>query len=88
MTQFNLKIDVKSISTGNGMMNKKAQIAEWFDAAKYPQIKYVSSKIEKSGDGYNVIGKLTIKMRVSCYFICILFDPLNNRLVKICCIFG
>lgn len=60
-SKFDLTFDVSSISTGNGMMNKKAQIAEWFDAAKYPQIKYVSSKIEKSGDGYNVIGKLTIK---------------------------
>jgi len=60
-SKFDLSFDVSSISTGNGMMNKKAQTAEWFEASKYAQIKYVSSKIEKSGDGFNVFGKLTIK---------------------------
>lgn len=60
-SKFDLAFDVSSISTGNGMMNKKAQTAEWFDASKYAQIKYVSSKIEKTGEGFNVIGKLTIK---------------------------
>ena len=60
-SKFDLTFDVSSISTGNGMMNKKAQTAEWFDAAKFAHIKYVSSKIEKSAEGFNVIGKLTIK---------------------------
>lgn len=60
-SKFDLAFDVSSISTGNGMMNKKAQTAEWCDASKYAQIKYVSSKIEKTGEGFNVIGKLTIK---------------------------
>ena len=60
-SKFDLSFEVSSISTGNGMMNKKAQTAEWFDASKYAQIKYVSSKIEKTGEGFNVIGKLTIK---------------------------
>lgn len=43
------------------MKDKKAQTSEWFDAAKYPDIKYVSTKIEKSGSDYIVTGKLTIK---------------------------
>jgi len=60
-SKFNLTIPVESISTGNGMMNKKAQIEEWFYSEKYPDIKYVSSKIEKSTDGYTVSGTLTIK---------------------------
>ena len=60
-SKFDLSIDVSSISTGNGMMNKKAQIEEWFDATKYPQIKFVSTKIEKSTNGYNVLGSLKIK---------------------------
>ena len=60
-SKFNLTIPVESISTGNGMMNKKAQIEEWFYSEKYPDIKYVSSKIEKSTDGYMVTGTLTIK---------------------------
>jgi polyisoprenoid-binding protein YceI len=37
-SKFDLSFDVSSISTGNGMKNKKAQTAEWFNAAKYPQM--------------------------------------------------
>ena len=60
-SKFDVSIDVSSISTGNGMMNKKAQIEEWFDAEKYPQIKYISNKIEKSDKGIIVYGDLKIK---------------------------
>lgn len=60
-SKFNLSFDVNSISTGNGMMNKKAQIAEWFDAVKYPKITYVSSKVEKSSEDFMVYGTLKIK---------------------------
>ena len=60
-SKFDVSIDVSSISTGNGMMNKKAQIEEWFNAEKFPQIKYVSSKIEKTDKGYAVFGDLKIK---------------------------
>lgn len=60
-SKFDLTFPVSTISTGNGMKNKKAQTAEWFDAAKHPDIRYVSSKIEKSGNDYLVTGTLTIK---------------------------
>lgn len=60
-SKFNFTIPVSSISTGNGMMNKKAQTDEWFSAEKHPDIKFVSSQIEKSGDGYSIEGTLTIK---------------------------
>lgn len=60
-SKFDLTFPIASIKTGNGMKDKKAQTSEWFDAAKYPDIKYVSTKIEKSGSDYIVTGKLTIK---------------------------
>jgi len=59
--KFNLKIDVSSINTGNGMMNKKAQIEEWFNAKKYPEIKFKSTKVEKKGSDYAITGDLTMK---------------------------
>ena len=59
--KFDLSFEVASISTGNGMKNKKALTAEWFDAAKHPQITYVSSKVEKSGNDYMVTGMLKMK---------------------------
>ena len=60
-SKFDLKIPVSSINTGNGMQNKKAQTPEWFDGTKYPDIKFVSSKIVKSGEEYKITGKLTMK---------------------------
>ena len=60
-SKFDVTIDVNSINTGNGLQNKHAKGAEWFDAAKYPAIKYTSKKIVKAGTGYQVTGDLTIK---------------------------
>jgi polyisoprenoid-binding protein YceI len=60
-SKFDITIEVSSISTGNAMQNKKAQTSEWFDAKTNPTIKFVSSKVEKSGDDYSVTGKLTMK---------------------------
>lgn len=60
-SKFDLSFPVSTIKTGNGMKDKKAQTSEWFDAAKHPDVKYVSSKIEKSGNDYVVTGTLTIK---------------------------
>lgn len=60
-SKFDATIDVASINTGNALMNKHARGEEWFDAAKYPKIKFTSSKIEKSGTGYKVTGQLEIK---------------------------
>ncbi|MEN9700594.1 MAG: hypothetical protein RLZZ301_1792 [Bacteroidota bacterium] len=60
-SSFNLKIDISSISTGNGMMNKKSQTEEWFNATKYPYAKFKSTKIDKKDSGYTITGDLTIK---------------------------
>lgn len=59
-SKFDLKIEVASINTGNGIQNKHAKGDDWFDAAKYPTIEFVSSKIEKTDAGYKAIGKLEI----------------------------
>ncbi len=60
-SSIDLTFPVSSIKTGNGMRDKKAQTSEWFNAAKYPNIEFSSSKIEKSENGYTVTGNLTIK---------------------------
>lgn len=60
-SKFDVAIDVASINTGNGLMNKHAKDTEWFDAAKYPAIKYTSAKIVKSGAGYTATGTLEVK---------------------------
>lgn len=59
--KFDLKIQVESINTGNGMQNKHAIASEWFNANKFPDITFVSDKVEKTDNGYKAVGKLTIK---------------------------
>ncbi|MGP8216973.1 MAG: YceI family protein [Bacteroidia bacterium] len=57
-SKFDVSIDVNSINTGNGMQNNKAKAADWFDADKYPVIKFTSSKIAKTATGYETTGTL------------------------------
>lgn len=59
-SKFDVTIDVATINTGNGLQNKHAKSDEWFDAAKYPQIHFISQKIAKAGNGYQVTGDLEI----------------------------
>ena len=60
-SKFVLTIDVNSINTGNGLQNKHALGDEWFNADKYPNIKFTSSSFEKTASGYSVKGKLQVK---------------------------
>ena len=58
--QFDLKIKVASINTGNGVQNKHAKSSEWFHAEKYPTIDFVSSSVYRTEKGVLAKGKLTI----------------------------
>ena len=58
--KFNVDIDASSLNTGNALMNKHAKSDEWLDATKYPTIKFVSKKINKSGASYLVTGDLSL----------------------------
>lgn len=60
-SKFVMTIDVNSINTGNGLQNKHALGEEWFNADKYPNIKFTSSSFEKTEKGYSVKGKLQVK---------------------------
>jgi polyisoprenoid-binding protein YceI len=57
-SKFDVTIDINSINTGNGMQNKDAKSSDWFDASKYPLIKYTSKKIVKTGSTYQSTGDL------------------------------
>jgi polyisoprenoid-binding protein YceI len=59
-SKFDVTVEVASINTGNGLQNKHAKSDEWFDVAKYPQIRFTSTKIVKLGSGYSVTGDLNM----------------------------
>jgi polyisoprenoid-binding protein YceI len=70
-SEFDVTIETASINTGNGLQNKHAKSDEWFDAAKYPLIRYTSQKIVKTGNAYTATGSLDmhgIKKAVSIPF--------------------
>ena len=58
--KFDLKINVASINTGNGVQNKHAKSSEWFHAEKYPTIDFVSSSVYRTEKGVFAKGKLTL----------------------------
>ena len=64
-SKFNVSISSSTVDTDNSMRDKSLVSDEYFDAAKFPTIKLVSTKIEKTnktGDGYYYFtGNLTIK---------------------------
>jgi polyisoprenoid-binding protein YceI len=57
-SRFDVNLDVSSLNTGNALQNKHAKSDEWFDAAKYPQIRFTSKSIGKTAGGYQVTGDL------------------------------
>src|SRR5688500_8294619 len=58
--QFNA--DVNSISTNNEQRDQHLKAADFFEADKHPQVKFVSTAFRKKSDeDYELIGDLTIK---------------------------
>lgn len=59
-SRFDVKVDVNSINTGNGMQNKHAKSEKWFDAEQFPTINYTSKEVSKTDNGYEVLGVLEL----------------------------
>ena len=54
--------DVNSINTDNEMRDNHLKSDDFFNAAKYPQIKFVSTSFTPQGDNkYKLVGDLTIR---------------------------
>src|SRR5208282_863769 len=61
-SKINVTIQTASVSTDNEMRDHHLQSPDFFDAAKYPTLTFVSKSVEK-GEGenkYKVTGDLTI----------------------------
>jgi polyisoprenoid-binding protein YceI len=53
-------IDVGSIDTGNDSWDRKLRQPDWFDAAKFPKIRFESTKVRRVGDSWEADGNLTL----------------------------
>jgi len=58
--QFDVDIDLTSIYTDTEKLTNHLKSPDFFDVKNYPKAKFVSAKVEKSGDEYKVTGKLTM----------------------------
>jgi len=77
--------DIASVTTGNEQRDQHLQSADFFDAAKYPQLKFVATKYENvDNDGsYELYGDLTIRditknIKLDVEFGGIIKDPWGN----------
>lgn len=58
-SKLSASIDANTVNTGNGMRNKHAK--QGLDAKTFQTVKFVSSAITKTANGYEAAGNLTIK---------------------------
>jgi polyisoprenoid-binding protein YceI len=60
-SKISASLDVSTINTGNGMMNKHAKSESALDAEKFSTITFEATSISKKGTAYEATGKLTVK---------------------------
>ena len=61
-SKINVTVDVGSLDTGDKERDDSLKGADLFDVSKFPQARFVSSKITQASAGrYEAIGKLTIR---------------------------
>ena len=60
-SSVNFKAKIDSVDTGIAGRDKHLKTADFFDAAKFPEMTFQSTKVEKKGKAYMMTGDLTIK---------------------------
>jgi polyisoprenoid-binding protein YceI len=59
-TKITAKVDIKSVSTGNGDRDKHLMSPEFFDAEKFPEMTFVSKSVSGKADALKIKGDLTM----------------------------
>ncbi|WP_188315957.1 YceI family protein [Chitinophaga agrisoli] len=59
-SHFNVTVSTATINTGNNLKNKHVKSEKYLDVEKFPLIKFSSSSIKASGNGYTANGTLEI----------------------------
>jgi polyisoprenoid-binding protein YceI len=54
-------IDASSIDTGMEARDAHLRSGDFFETEKYPELTFTSNRIDSSGDGYKILGDLTIR---------------------------
>jgi polyisoprenoid-binding protein YceI len=81
---ISFEAEVASVNTGQPQRDGHLQSPDFFDAAKFPKLKFASTGFEKlSGDKYVLTGNLTIRdvtktVKLDVTFSGVAKDPYNN----------
>jgi polyisoprenoid-binding protein YceI len=60
-SRVEISIPVASVSTTNAVLDGELKSADWFDAARFPAIRFVSTRVVRTGQGRATIdGNLTL----------------------------
>jgi polyisoprenoid-binding protein YceI len=59
--RLDVTVDIASLNTADKDRDETLRGADLFDAAKFPQARFLATRIEKTGAGYVAQGKLTIR---------------------------
>ena len=54
-------VKINSVETDNEKRNGHLQSKDFFNAEKYPEMKFISSSFSRDGEDYTIIGNLTIR---------------------------
>ncbi|WP_207492632.1 YceI family protein [Aridibaculum aurantiacum] len=59
-SRFDVAIDVNSIKTSFELQDKHAKGEDWFEADKFPYMRFVSKRVVKNGASFQAIGDLNV----------------------------
>lgn len=60
-SKVSAEIDAKSIDTHEEKRDGHLRSADFFDVENHPKLTFASKRVEKKGDGYLLVGDLTIR---------------------------
>jgi polyisoprenoid-binding protein YceI len=60
-SKLEVVVDMNSLDTGDKERDDTLKSADLFSVAKYPQSRFTSTQITKTANGYDAVGKLTIR---------------------------
>jgi polyisoprenoid-binding protein YceI len=60
-SKLDVVVDMASLDTGDKERDETLKSADLFSAAKFPQSRFTSTQITKTANGFDAVGKLTIR---------------------------
>lgn len=59
-TSFEIEVDMASVDTNISMLDEHLRSADYLDVEQFPVMTYKSRRIDRRGDGYQIVGDLTL----------------------------